>query len=60
MSKSQNNRGIDRREFVSALLALPPALLLLGAGPAALLASSPRRSKEASVLGSDLVVCFIR
>jgi len=46
MSQSYKNQGIDRREFVAALLALPPAALLLGAGPATLLALSPRRAKE--------------
>lgn len=46
MSQSHKNRRIDRREFVTTLLALPPAALLLGAGPAALLASSPRPAKE--------------
>jgi hypothetical protein len=46
MSESPNNRGMDRRKFVTALLALPPAARFLGAGPAALLASSPRPANE--------------
>ncbi len=46
LSQSHNNRGIDRREFVTALLAFPPIALLLGAGPAVLLPSSPRPAKE--------------
>ncbi len=46
MSKSYKNRGIDRREFITALLALPPAAQFLGAGPSALLASSPRPAKD--------------
>jgi len=43
---TKKNKGIDRREFVAALLALPPAAQLLGASPAALPASSPRPAKE--------------
>jgi hypothetical protein len=46
MSKSHGNRGVDRREFVTSLLALPPAAWLLGAGPSALPASPSRSAKE--------------